>query len=72
MMDFMHQLKQLHVLKTSFEAQQSESQLLDRPDHTQLTDFLESEKNNVYSEFGNSALEIHNNIVLLYKQLGWI
>lgn len=44
---------------------------MDIPEAKQLEAFLEREKNNTHSEFGNSALEIHNNTVELYKELDW-
>ena len=72
MSDFQESLKRLHVLKIAFEQQQHDSQRINQPDNLQLKDFLESEKNNINSEFGNSAIEIHNNIILLYKELAWI
>ena len=71
MSNFIEQVKRLHVVKNAFENQQKISRSMDIPEAKQLEAFLESEKNNIYSEFGTSALEIHNNIVALYNELNW-
>lgn len=71
MSNFVEQLKRLHVVKNAFENQQKRSRSMDIPESNQLEAFLEAEKNNTHSEFGTSALEIHNNIVALYKELDW-
>ena len=71
MSNFVEQLKRLHVVKNAFENQQKRSRSMDIPEPNRLEAFLEAEKNNTHSEFGTSALEIHNNIVALYNELDW-
>tara|TARA_B100001250_G_C19710524_1_gene748978 strand:+ start:623 stop:886 length:264 start_codon:yes stop_codon:yes gene_type:complete len=72
MSNFVEQLKRLHVVKNAFENQQKRSRSMDIPETNKLEAFLEAEKNNTFSEFGTSSLEIHNNIVKLYKELDWV
>ena len=71
MTDFKESLKKLHFLNNKNDQKTETSLLITQPEVEQLSQFLTEEKNNMYSEFGNSALEIHNNIVKLYQELGW-